>query len=469
MKKISLIICFCLIFVVLSSCSRKDLSEEAREAWRYAEAHGPCDQEGAFKCYSNSSNNIWSMSCTDGNWNEFEECPFACNETTGKCYDPGNPTDPNNPTSAAEACYNIYACYTQCGDDNCVQECLNNGSDEGLELFTGMVECFTNNCAGASISEITNDCLLNYCKKEIEDCNIGIDPASCTLDESILDDCSSSNYCFAFKGEGVINVDGSYSESYIDDAMAILLGFESDGKHLEYAQENSAFFSTIFDNSQAVELIARGDIANTSAGSFFTTVVETYIPIRYIDVMKAYGSDRSSFAPSSEVYDLAYSEDGQYLKRCLIAANRLDSAQPVGITQICYADNETFGVGETFKLAMRADLVAGQELLDLKGVVFSKDLCKCSELNSHSEVDCSVFDPDDINSDEPDEDEEIDDLPETPDDEPDNPCDLNPCSGVEHSTGVCNMEDSNNYSCECDDPCWFWDGEACIHDDSCGE
>lgn len=286
MKKLSLIICFCLIFVVLSSCSRKDLSEEAREAWRYAEAHGPCDQEGAFKCYSNSSNNIWSMSCTDGNWNEFEECPFACNETNGKCYDPENPSDPNRPNGAAEDCYNIYACYTQCGDDNCVQECLNNGSDEGLELFTGMVECFTNNCAGASISETTNDCFLNYCKKEIEDCNIVIspydpdeptdptdtayDPASCTLDDTILE--SSAAHYFAFKGIGTIYDKNDTSFSYAQNVTATLVGI--DGKNLDYGKDYSVFYdnyslSDFYADTQAVALVVLGD-PNMSTGLFST-------------------------------------------------------------------------------------------------------------------------------------------------------------------------------------------------------
>ena len=416
MKKISLIICFCLIFVVLSSCSREDLSEEAREAWRYAEAHGYCDQEGEFKCYNNNANNIWSMRCTDGNWNEFEECPFACNETTGKCYDPDNPSDPNNPTDPTDP---------------------TNPTDPTDP---------TNPADPTNPTNPTNP----------TDPTDPADPASCSLDESILDDCiSSGNYCFAFKGEGVINADGSYSESYIDDAAAILLGFESSGKHLEYAQENSTFFSTTFNESQAVELLVRGDPAFGEFGNtVVTTLVETYIPLVYIDAMKEIGSDRLAAAPVSRVYDILPSSDSQYAKQCLIAANRFDYApdfgqdMPVGATQVCYGENDSFGVGETFRLAMRADLVVDQEeLLQLQGVDSQEDLCKCFELGSNSEVDCSVF----IN------------------DEPENPCDLNPCNGVVHSTGVCHMEDSSNYSCECDDPCWFWDGEACIHDDSCGE
>lgn len=188
-------------------------------------------------------------------------------------------------------------------------------------------------------------------------------------------------------------------------------------------------------------------------------MIVTYINISNIDTMKGLGTDRLPIATAINVYDLIFlpdqTQNPDYVKMCPIATN---DPEVSGATQVCYADNETFGAGENFQLAMHAGL---QALLE--------DYCTCQNLSSGDEISCSVFDPDDINSDEPDEDEEIDDLPETPDDEPVNPCDLNPCSGVEHSTGVCNMEDSNNYSCECDDPCWFWDGEACIHDDTCGE
>ena len=476
MKKLSLFISLCLTFAVLSSCARKDLSDEARNSWQQAEAEQSCDQVGEYRCKG-----LTSQQCSESRiWHTYEKCPFACNEATGKCYDPNDPTDPDRPLDTpAEVCRSIYDCYRQCLDDECTQACIELGAEtpEGLNLFTAMLNCAANNCGGMTTAEDMNDCFLSYCKKEIEECNLAgssdlidpadstdpTDPSTCTLDESILD-CSSSEYCFAFKGEGVISADVN-SDTYTDNAAATLFGFDSYNKDLDSAV--SLFISTTFNDYQAVELRVNGDLDD----GFLTTAVTTHIPISYIDNMKNNGSDRLSVAPVSTVYDFLVSHDRLYVKQCLIAASRMNyvdefggQEMPVGATQVCYTETDSFGVGETFRLAMRAELVTDvQALVDMfEQINYPEDLCSCFELSSYSEVDCSVF----IN-DEPEE--EIDDLPETPDDEPENPCDLNPCNGVEHSTGVCHMEDSSNYSCECDDPCWFWDGEACIHDDSCGE
>lgn len=405
MKKLSLIISLCLTFAVLSSCARKDLSDEARESWRRAEAE---------------QNNI-----------------------------------------PAEACRSIYDCYRKCGGDNdCVTACIEAGADrpEGLELFTAIINCTADNCASVSTSEEElNNCFLNYCKKEFEDCNMVInqldptdtdtadtdtadtdtgdtfDPSACTLDESILD-CSSSEYCFAFKGEGVISADIN-SDTYTDNAAATLFGFDSYNKDLDSAV--SLFISTTFNDYQAVELLVNGDPDNFG----FTTGVTAYIPISYIDNMKNNGSDRLSVAPVSKVYDFLVSHE--YVKQCLIAASRMSyvdefggQEMPVGATQVCYTETDSFGVGETFRLAMRAELVTDvQELVDMfEHIDYPEDLCSCHELGSNSEVDCSVLF--------------------------DNPCDPNPCSGIMNATGECTPLGKESYACRCNDST-YWEGSLC--------
>ena len=127
-----------------------------------------------------------SQQCSEsGIWHTYEKCPFACNETTGKCYDPNDPTDPDRPLDTpAEVCRSIYDCYRQCLDDECVHACIELGTEtpEGLNLFTAMLSCAANNCGGMTTAEDMNDCFLSYCKKEIEECNLAgssdlIDPA----------------------------------------------------------------------------------------------------------------------------------------------------------------------------------------------------------------------------------------------------------------------------------------------------
>ena len=410
MKKLSLIISLCLTFAVLSSCARKDLSDEARESWQRAEAEQSCYQIDEYRCQG-----LISQRCSEsGIWHTYEKCPFACNETTGKCYDPNDPTDPDRPLDTpAEVCRSIYDCYRQCLDDECVNACFELSAEmpEGLELFTAMLNCALDNCGGMTTAEDINDCFLDYCKKEIKECNIAgssdlidpadltdptdstdpTDPSACTLDESILD-CSSSDYCFAFKGEGVINAYGQIND-FTTNTAETLAGFESYGKHLNHA--TSLFFR---DNNQAILLNLNAD-PDSAKGNNYTTLVGAQIPTGYIDVMKETGSNRLAIAPYSEVYDLAYSSDWQYTKQCIIAASTMSFVDefsqhlPVGVTQVCYAENDSFGVGETFRLAMRAELVTDvQELVDmLPDVNSQEELCKCFELSSGSGVDCSTI------------------------------------------------------------------------------
>ena len=43
-----------------------------------------------------------------------------------------------------------------------------------------------------------------------------------------------------------------------------------------------------------------------------------------------------------------------------------------------------------------------------------------------------------------------------------NPCDDNPCTGIDHSTGVCNASAWNKYTCGCENN-YFWTGSECVN------
>ena len=43
-----------------------------------------------------------------------------------------------------------------------------------------------------------------------------------------------------------------------------------------------------------------------------------------------------------------------------------------------------------------------------------------------------------------------------------NPCDDNPCTGIDHSTGVCNASAWNRYTCGCENN-YFWTGSECVN------
>ena len=65
------------------------------------------------------------------------------------------------------------------------------------------------------------------------------------------------------------------------------------------------------------------------------------------------------------------------------------------LDQVCYDKNTDFSVGETFKMAMVAELATGQEIVDMYSDVDSiADLCTCFDLNAsgNSTVDCQTID-----------------------------------------------------------------------------
>jgi len=80
------------------------------------------------------------------------------------------------PTETALNCVEIYECMADCNNnDTCPQECLNNGTAEGLEVFTTMHNCWTQNCANEQTNEGFTNCVVANCKAETEACGLIVD------------------------------------------------------------------------------------------------------------------------------------------------------------------------------------------------------------------------------------------------------------------------------------------------------
>ena len=219
-------------------------------------------------------------------------------------------------------------------------------------------------------------------------------PPECQLDESIVK--SDAEHYFGFKGVGKIN---SADISDPDWANLVKKALEGvDGKDLDYANSYSFFFKTSFNAYgglyvPAVALEAIGD-PNMSTGRF-TTIAYAMIPVQFIDILKEHKEFGGIFpvAPVVQIFDLAYTSDDAYVKECLIAENRyamnevFGQEAAVGKTQACFGkyNDKTFAVGETFRLAMNAELV----LVDPEGDAESADLCTCYKTEDWSLVDCS--------------------------------------------------------------------------------
>ena len=219
-------------------------------------------------------------------------------------------------------------------------------------------------------------------------------PPECQLDESIIN--SDAEHYFGFKGTGTINSADTSDPDWANLVRVTLEGV--DGKDLDYAGSYSFFFETSFDAYgglyvPAVALEAIGD-PNTSTGRF-TTVVFAMIPVQFIDILREHKEFGGVFpvAPFVQILDLVYTSDNAYLKECVIAENRYDMNEvfgqetAVGKTQACIGkyNDETFAAGETFRLAMNAELV----LVDPEGDAASADLCTCYKTEDSSVVDCS--------------------------------------------------------------------------------
>lgn len=221
---------------------------------------------------------------------------------------------------------------------------------------------------------------------------------ACKLDESILE--SDAETYFAFKGIGIIN---ERDEEYPDSASlvtTILKGI--DGKDLDYAEDSSYFVEYSKQNEDDTEskIIALAVLGDPDLNAlYFKTIVQAYLPIEYIEMMRTEDIERLPMAPVTDVIGVSLSADKSYVKYCLLASNKNGETNEYGETaigqfQICFQKDEEPSVGYPFKLAMIAELVSGQELIDSReDIDSSDDLCDCFKNDDDSTpIDCSEID-----------------------------------------------------------------------------
>lgn len=296
----------------------------------------------------------------------------------------------------------------------------------------------------------------------------------CTLDTNILT--GDSEHYFSFKGVGIINISDTSNPDWANLVKVALVGIKD--KDLDYANLYSFFISTTTTDPDpdggeidipAVEIEALGD-PNMSTG-YFTTIAFADLPIDYIDLLKEYEEELNGVlpaAPVTRIIDLIYTSDLKYLKQCTIAESKLGMVKkfgkkmPAGKTQICYHNNQSFDAGETFELAMYAELVTGQELIDMYSDVNSADdFCTCYEADDYIEVDCSTIDESETEPTvvcAPEEHKVVNEsgnecicMTGYYDDGYGcvSPCDPNHCTDTAYSTGKCTVTGNKSYSCEC--------------------
>lgn len=214
---------------------------------------------------------------------------------------------------------------------------------------------------------------------------------SCTLDVSILN--SDAEHYFAFKGIGRINEDSHASDpDFASLVTTELVGIG--GKDLAYGREYSFFYEYNDSGEKGVGLTVSGDPDMTDY--IFKTFVVTAIPVTYLELMREQDIDRLPFAPVLEVKSAVLSKDENHIKYCTIASNKKSVSEEfgevgVGQFQVCLDNNTDFSAGETFRLAMMAELVVGQEMLEnYEDAETFDDLCDCFDKNNER-VDCSTI------------------------------------------------------------------------------
>ncbi len=371
MRKNLIISIIFVLFFIISGCGGEEdcrLATERKDGYKCDEIsgfweklkdgednNGSLDSEclpGSFQCVGNESYYCTSL---NNEWVYDARCENGCNEATGKCNESGNDTDTDTDTT----------------DTTDTTEEPTNPTEEP----TG----------------------------------------GCKLDESLLD--SDAKAYFAFKGAGVINDPGTEDPEWASLVKTSLVGI--DGKDLDYATSYSFFLTTTLTandgsdiNSVALEALGDPDM---STGRF-TTIAFAALPIDYIEMLKELVDDPDymesypeyaekhivPIAPVTQIIDILYTADTHYVKQCMLAVNKYGNNEvfgqetSIGKFQVCYEKNEDFSIGETFKLAMNAELAMGQEIVDMYTDVDSiDDLCTCFDLKAtgdDDQVDCATID-----------------------------------------------------------------------------
>ncbi|HQN73885.1 MAG TPA: hypothetical protein PLB16_10760, partial [bacterium] len=89
--------------------------------------------------------------------------------------------DPTNcSTGGNKTCAQIFTCVDACADDACIEGCRGQGSEQGLELFNALYECWTGNCASGADRE---ECMKQNCNDEYYSCYPGEKCGNGVIDE----------------------------------------------------------------------------------------------------------------------------------------------------------------------------------------------------------------------------------------------------------------------------------------------
>ena len=191
MKKfwmISMLLIAALFFV---SCGGDDEGGDGGNGGNGGNNDNACTTQGAFRC-----NGDMLQKCDQEEWKNFEQCSAEkpCNAETGKCEpkstDTTDTTDTDTDTTdtdttpdntdtgtnqggdAKEACYDIYACFAQCQDNDCANACVQNGDPAGQSVFMEMYNCWNNNCANETTNEGFTNCVETNCRNETAACGL---------------------------------------------------------------------------------------------------------------------------------------------------------------------------------------------------------------------------------------------------------------------------------------------------------
>ena len=225
----------------------------------------------------------------------------------------------------------------------------------------------------------------------------------CKLDNSILE--SDAERYFAYKGSGEIQDLEALNAGLARPVLASgvktsLVGVED--VEYEGVQQISLFVLTeLTGETEEGEKVSYPSVAALAIayGEESSTQVIVAVPLEYIDYMKQYETYVLDQAPIVQVVKFTDSSDDVYSKSCMMAGNKISGQVALGKMQVCYDKNESFALGEIFKLAVVAELSTQEEMVDNYTDVDSiEDLCSCVNSKEKTadgeyvEVDCDAVD-----------------------------------------------------------------------------
>lgn len=331
-----------------------------------------CSKQGDTSGYCNS-NHEW----------EIETCPNGCDTRTGWCASSSNNDTGSNEYS--ECSSGSYRCYGITS-----QKCYD-GYWEKYEQCSGDKECnsSTGRCTSKSGSSGNNDGGSSNGGN-----NSGSNGGGCTLSSSIVNSTASSY--FAYKGTGKIQSSSASSVDWNTNSVTVKFG-GIPGKTKNIADKYSYFIESYISNDDTrYDTVAIIALDNFDSDGYAGSSIDAEVPIYFItDYLIPNNIFEMSIAPYLWFFDLTWTSDHSYLKRCLIASNKFGynsdfrNDTNLGKLQVCYENNDDFSIGETFKVAFFAELLTGQNMLDDYGVDSAEDLCWCYNNNSGSQVACS--------------------------------------------------------------------------------